>query len=498
MQKRGLWISGWVLTLGLCVVAQSARGNHQALATVTGEGLLHSQANQKLEYLTDQIGERLTGTPAAQRAIAWALEDMRGMGLSNVHQEDWTMAHGWTRGPIDVYVIGHGHEHLTAAAMGWTGSTPKGGVNADVLSVNGYDLKGATAQAEANPGAWRGKVLLVRTQGPPPAHHNPLDSFLELTPFLQAAHEAGAVAVIAGQGAGASAGMNLTHTGVLGFNVLFQVPVINLTREDQLLLERLMDHSAGTPVRLHVDVENQATGPVTASNAVGDIPGTEFPKQIVIVGGHLDSWDLAQGATDNGTGAVASLAAARAILQSGYRPRRTVRVVLFTGEEEGLLGSLAYCEQHKAEMANTIAALILDEGQGPIAAMQVGGHDAALAKLEPLAKELEAFPSPNLEDTSSFDTDTGPFILDGVPGINLAQNSPNYRYTHHSPVDTFDHVRQDVLMRNAAEMAVMAYYIADLPERLDEPWTPAQVAAKLKEQGLEAELKAFGLWKFGN
>lgn len=479
-------------------MAQSTRGPHQALAAVMGEGLLHSQANQKLEYLTDQIGERLTGTPAAQRAIAWALADMRAMGLRNVHKEDWTMAHGWTRGPIDVYVIGHGHEHLESAAMGWTGTTPKEGVNANVVSVNGYDPKGTAAQAQANPEAWRGKILLVRTQGAPPAHYSPLDSFVELAPFLRAAYQAGAVAVIAGQGAGASQGMNLTHTGVLGFNVLFQIPVINLTREDQLLLERLLDHAHGTPVRLHVDVENQATGPVRASNAVGDIPGTEFPKQIVIVGGHLDSWDLAQGATDNGTGAVAALGAAQAILQSGYRPRRTVRVVLFTGEEEGLLGSLAYCEQHQAEMANTMAALILDEGQGPIAAMQVGGHEAVIPKLEPLAQELEAFPSPKLEDASSFGTDTGPFILDGVPGINLSQNSPNYRYTHHSPVDTFDYVRQDVLVRNAAEMAVMAYSIAELPERLDALWTPAQVAAKLKAQGLEAELKAFGLWKFGN
>src|SRR6185312_11709944 len=143
---------------------------------------------------------------------------------------------------------------------------------------------------------------------------NPLDTFTQLTPFLQAAHRAGALAVLAGQGAGASAGMNITHTGVLGFNILFDEPVVNLTAEDQLLLERLLDR--GVPVRLHVNVQNAVSGPTPSANVVGD---------------NLDSWDLSDGATDDGTGAVGALAAARAILESGQRPARTVRVVLFTG-----------------------------------------------------------------------------------------------------------------------------------------------------------------------
>jgi hypothetical protein len=147
-------------------------------------------------------------------------------------------------------------------------------------------------------------------------------------------------------------------------------------------------------------------------------------------------------------------------------------------------------------MPNTVAALIMDEGQGPIVGMDTGGHDEILPALHTLAGYLTAFPAPKLTDESMFETDTGPFTLAGSTGINLPQDSPNYAYTHHSPVDTYDHVRPDVLVRNAAEMAAMAYYIADAPQRLTRQFTPAETAAMLKKQGFEKELRAFGLWNF--
>jgi hypothetical protein len=482
-----------VAALAVSLAAQSpaaAPAPGSALAQVVGQALLHSQANQNLEELTDTIGERLTGTPNAQRAVQWALERMRAMGLTNVHKEDYTVAHGWQRGVADVELLTGTRQKLHAVSMGWTGSTAPGGADGELLAVNAYELP----QLAEHPGDWKGKVLLLRAQGKPPAGYSGLDSFVAMPKFLAAAHAAGALAVIGGQGAGASAGMNITHTGVVAFNQLLDEPMINLTAEDQTLLERSLDH--GRTVRLHVDIENHVSGPVTASNAVGEVRGREHPDEIVVIGGHLDSWDLATGATDNGTGAVAALAAAQAIVASGQPPRRTVRVVLFTGEEQGLLGSVAYCQQHASEMPNTVAALIMDEGQGPIVGMDTGGHDEILPALHTLAGYLTAFPAPKLTDMSMFETDTGPFTLAGAAGINLPQDSPNYAYTHHSPVDTYDHVRQDVLVRNAAEMAAMAYYIADAPQRLTRQFTPAETAAMLKKQGFEKELRAFGLWNF--
>jgi len=483
-----------LLFLGFAgAAAAQAPADAAALAAVAGRALMQSQANPDLQQLSDTIGGRVTGSPQAQAAIAWALAKMQAIGLLHVHAEPWTLDHGWTRGKAAIELTSPVRRRLHGDSMGWVGSTPAGGVEAELVEVNSYQLP---QEMQEHASTWRGKVLLLRPQGPPPK--NPISTFVQMGAFLQAAHQAGAVAVIAGQGAGASAGMNLTHTGVVGFNTVFDIPVVNLTAEDQLLLQRFLDLRAtgGGAVRLHVDVENQISGPTPSANVVGDIPGREDPQQIVVIGGHLDSWDLSSGATDDGTGAVAALAAAQAIVASGERPRRTVRVVLFTGEEQGLLGSLAYVQTHQKEMANHVAALILDEGQGPISAMQVGGHDNVMPALKPLAQSLTAFGVPKINDDSSFETDSGPFILAGVAGINLSQDSPAYAFTHHSVVDTYDHVLPDVLVRNAAELGVMAYYIADLPQRLGPTWTPEQVEAKLKAQRLEEELRAFGLWRW--
>lgn len=465
--------------------------NPQALAAVAGQALLHTQVNADLQQLSDTIGGRVTGSPQAAAAVEWAQQKMRAAGLENVHAEDWTLAHGWRRGSASARLLGAGGHALTLSSMGWTGSTAAGGVDADVIEVNSYQLKQAIAHDTAG---WRDKILMLRPKGTPP--RNGLESFLELDPFLRAAYQAGAVGVLGGQGAGASAGMNLTHTGVLGFNTVYDIPVVNLRAEDQLQLQRELD--AGLPVRLHLDVQNVVSGPTPSANVVGEVRGSRYPDQVIVVGGHLDSWDLSEGATDDGTGAMAAMAAVEAIAHSGVRPLRTIRVVLFTGEEQGLLGSLAYTERHAKEMDKTVAALILDEGQGPISDLEVGGHDNVEVKLQPLLDQLTGFEKPKINDDSSFDTDSGPFTLAGSVGINLGQDSPNYRYTHHSEVDSFDHVRQDVLVRNTAELAVMATYIADMTERLDEPWTPDQVAAELKKQQLEEELRAFGLWRFGN
>jgi Zn-dependent M28 family amino/carboxypeptidase len=270
-----------------------------------------------------------------------------------------------------------------------------------------------------------------------------------------------------------------------------------MAAEDQEQLERYLDH--GKTVRLKINVQNRVTdSTVEAANVVGDIRGTEHPEQIVVVGGHLDSWDLASGATDNGFGATAALGAAQAIMRSGHKPRRTIRFVLFTGEEEGLLGSIAYVKAHQSEMANHIAAVILDNGQGPIVGFQLGGRADLIPDVQKFATSLQAFGDIKVDDDIEFDTDTGPFILAGLPGINLDQNSPEYRYTHHSPVDTFDKVQADILDRDATVMALTAYWIADRPERLASPWPREKTAQMLVDKQQDAVLKLFGLWPFGD
>jgi Zn-dependent M28 family amino/carboxypeptidase len=291
--------------------------------------------------------------------------------------------------------------------------------------------------------------------------------------------------------------MHLTHTGALGFDTTYEIPVVSMSAEDQQQLQRYLDR--GVPVRVKINVQNRLTdGPVNTANVIGEIRGTEHPEQIVVVGGHLDSWDLASGATDNGAGTSTTLGAAEAIVKSGNKPRRTIRFVLFTGEEEGLLGSIAYVKAHKAEMANHVAAVILDAGQGAVTGLQLGGRQDLVAVTEPFAATLQAFGKLSVDDDVVFGTDTGPFIIAGLPGINLDQDTADYRFTHHSAVDTFDKVPADVLDRNAAIQALTAFWIADRPERYASPAPDAVTAKMLVDKHQDGFLKAFGLWPFGN
>jgi Zn-dependent M28 family amino/carboxypeptidase len=314
--------------------------------------------------------------------------------------------------------------------------------------------------------------------------------------FLKMAWAEHAVAVIGGQGGAASAGMHLTHTGILGYAKYYDIPVVSMAVEGQDEIERLLDQ--GKTVRVKIDVQNRTTkGPVGAANAVGEIVGTRFPDQVVVVGAHLDSWDLSQGSTDNGFGSVCVLEAARAILESHYRPLRTIRFVLFTGEEQGLLGSFAYVKQHQAQMADHVAMLTVDNGQGPIVSLDMGGHANLIPAVEQLTKSLAAFGKIRVDDRAVFGTDTGPFILGGIPGINLGQDSPEYRYTHHSNVDSFDKVKTETLDQDATVMALAAFWIADRPERLGHTWAPERTARMLVEQHQDELLKASGLWPFG-
>ena len=467
-------------------------GTLPALTAIAGEGMLDSHAYDYLEELSDNIGGRVTGTPACGRAVAWGVEKMKAIGLANVHTEKWMLSRGWARLSASAELLAPVERPLKVDSMGWVGSTPAGGAEGEVIAVNDYNLDNEIKQNASN---WAGKILLVVQKGEPPQDR--IAAFAKFGPFLKAAYDAHALAVIGGQGGRKSAGMRLTHTGVLGFDTFYDIPVVSMTAEDQDLLERFLDQ--GKTVRMKINVQNRVTdGPVESANVVGEIPGTEHPEQVIVVGGHLDSWDLSEGATDDGTGVASVLGAAQAILQSGRKPLRTIRFVLFTGEEQGLLGSLAYTRMHKSEMDNHLGDIILDNGQGPVDGFNLGGRQDLVPALKQFADSMKAFGKLNVDDKVVFGTDAGPFTLQGLPGINLGQDSPDYKYTHHSAVDTLDKVKPEILERNATLMALAAFWIADRPERLDTQWSPEQTAKMLIEKHEDRMLKSFGLWPFGS
>jgi carboxypeptidase Q len=270
-----------------------------------------------------------------------------------------------------------------------------------------------------------------------------------------------------------------------------------MTMEDQGQVERLL--ASGKTIRLRINVQNTFTGgSVESANVVGEIVGREHPEEVLVVGAHLDSWDLSEGATDNGTGATSVLAAAEAILKSGQRPRRTIRFVLFTGEEQGLLGSLAYVKQHAGEMQNHLGSIVLDDGQGPVKEFQMGGRNDLIDSMRAFVNSLDNIREITVNDRREFGTDTGPFILAGLPGINIEQDSPDYKYTHHSAADALEAVKPDVLTQNATILALTAFWLADRPERFATPWPAARTAKMLRDAGEYDMLKTFHLWQFGD
>jgi carboxypeptidase Q len=462
-------------------------GTKPALVKIAGEGLLDSHAFQYLTELSDDIGPRVSGSPQAQKAVEWGLAKMKAMGLENVHAERWQLWRGWTRGTAEAELLAPIRRPLHIDAMGWTGSTLAGGVDGDVVTMNIFNLDNEMKSMSR----FTGKVVLVVMRGEPNKGFAQL--FAQFGDFLRAAGKAGAIAVIGGQGGGKAEGMNLTHTGILGFDADFAIPVVSMTAEDQGQLERYI--ARGLTPRVHFNVQNTfSNGPVESANVVGEIRGRENPEQILVVGGHLDSWDLSEGATDNGMGSSCTLGAADAILRSGMKPRRTIRFVLFTGEEQGIDGSFAYVKQHQAEMANHLGSLILDNGQGPVRAFQLGGRDDLVESFKPFAATLADIREVKVDDKVEDGTDTFPFSMAGLPGINMDQDSPEYKYTHHSAADALEAVKPEVLAQDATLMALAAYWIADRPERLASPWPAEKTVKMLVSQHEDGMLKAFGLW----
>jgi carboxypeptidase Q len=495
--------AGCVVAMGICCFAGQALhaqekgplgpdqdGTKAGLTKIAGEGLVTPSAYQYLTEMSDDIGGRVTGTPPERKSEEWGMAKMKAIGLENVHLEKYQLWRGWTRGSADGELLTPTRHKLHIDAMGWTGSTPAGGVEGEIVPVNLFDLDNEVK----NVGKLKGKIALVIMKGQPTKDFMMI--FAQFGDYLKAAAKSGAIAVIGGQGGSKSAGLNLTHTGILGFNADFEVPVLSMTAEDQGQLERYI--ARGITPRARINVQNTFTnGPVETANVVGEIRGREHPEEILVVGGHLDSWDLAEGTTDNGAGTSTVLGAATTIKRSGERPRRTIRFVLFTGEEQGLDGSIAYVKEHQAEMANHLGCLVLDAGQGAVKGFQMGGREDTQPAMEAFTKSLKQFYPLSVDDKVESGTDTLSFSVAGLPGINMLQETGDYKYTHHSAADALEAQKPEVLTMNSTLMALAAYWIAERPERLASPWPAERTAKMLREQHIYEELKAFNLWPYG-
>jgi carboxypeptidase Q len=443
-----------------------------------------SPLEKNLRYLTDSIGGRITGSSQADRAISWAVEAFRRAGADEVHTEKFTIPVGWSEGRTHVDVLSPEPFPVRVVSIGWSPPTPNGGITADVVDAGDGDDFGF---AKAG-GAAKGAIVLVHTKVLV-TWQDLANEYLVDGPIIERARKAGAVAIF-----WMSTRPNLLlyrHVSA-ATGQLEPIAQAVVAREDAERMARFL--GAGQKVRVHFEMPNRVTGPIESENVVAEIRGHEKPGDFVLLGAHLDSWDLGTGALDNGCNAAMVIDAARVIHASGSIPRRSIRFVLFTGEEQGMLGSWAYARAHRGELNRMVAAVIFDAGVGPVTGYSLGGRKDTLAAVQEALEPVKSLGVKEFTFDAGVDTDNYDFLIEGVPTLVANQEPANYMLNYHSASDTFDKVDIGQLKRHVAISAVTAYALADAENRIGPRQSRAEIENLMKETGLDQEMKLMDVW----
>lgn len=464
----------------------TVNANPAVIHAIVDEGMHCSHVGADLEYLTDVIGPRLTASPDGRRATQWTAEKFRAYGLDSVWTESWRFGRVWERGPIALTLLAPHAQQLTGALWAWAPGTA-GPVTGDVLYVNARTPADYDARfADSVKGKWvmtRGPNFVWNSDGPPmtSADTATADStamnFALLTSSPDLVQYRGSLAGrLAHDGALGVLGDGAKEFGLLTMSgspeVLYPLPFVVLPHDTYAMFHCLL--AQGQRVTLRADIANSLSDTAAdAANTLAEIRGTSEPDQVVLLGAHLDSWDLGTGATDNGAGAIAVLEAARLLKAAGVHPARTIRFALFTGEEEGLLGSEQYAERHMAELKNYQAVLVVDNGTGRVEGIPLQGHNDLRDGWRALFAPIEALGPFVVRARNKTGTDHLSFLAYGVPAFNYDQVSRGYNHTHHSQADTFDHIVVSDVEQIATVMAVNAYELATMPDTL--PRGPAHI-----------------------
>jgi carboxypeptidase Q len=439
---------------------------------IVREGTERSHVEPDLEYLLDVIGPRLAGSPEMRRANEWTQEKFLEYGMDRSDLEGWTFGVGWTRGPMTLRMLAPQHRELFGASWAWAPGThgPLAGdvVYMDARTQSDFDrrfagkLRGAwvmvgPAYAVLNPDGPRTAADSARADSIRRAVAARTPDEQRFTPArFQVLVREGIAGIIRD---GAKEFGLLTMSG--SPSAISPYPQIVVSNETYSQFQRLA--LRGEPVRIEADVSNSFTKePLQQYNTVAELRGSDKPGEVVLVGAHLDSWDLATGGTDNGTGAIAVLEAARILRAAGVKPRRTIRFVLFGGEEEGLFGSQAYTAAHEADLDKLQAVLVLDNGTGRITGIALQGRDELRDMWKAMLQPLASLGPLAVRSGIKTGTDHLAFVQFGVPSFNYDQLSRGYDHTHHSQIDDLAHTVPEDVAQAATIMAVNAWQLADL------------------------------------
>ncbi|HEX7287940.1 MAG TPA: M20/M25/M40 family metallo-hydrolase, partial [Candidatus Angelobacter sp.] len=370
---------------------------------------------KNLRALTDEVGGRIPGTPAMDRAVQWGLAAFKAAGGENIHTEPAQLAASWTEGNTQVEVVSPVEFRVRAVSLTWTApsASPANGVPV-------VDVGMGTDEEFAKATGLKGAITLVHSHTMK-TWDDLFEEYLKQTGLINAAKKAGAVAV---------AFISTREQDLLYRHVgSFNDHIVNFTqflvaREDGERVARLL--TQGKPVRMKYSIPNRVGGPITAQNVIAEIRGREKPNEFVVIGAHLDSWELGTGALDNGCNAALVIEALRSIKAAGPQPRRTIRFALFTGEEEINVGSLAYTRAHQNELDNTVAMLTWDEGTGKTTGFSLGGRKDLVEQVTRLLQPVQQLGANTLTTDAFVGTDNMDFLLEGVPNLVANQEEANY------------------------------------------------------------------------
>jgi hypothetical protein len=426
-------------------------------AQITGAALLGGGAYAYAADLSDRVGARLAGSSGADRAVEWALRAMRDAGLKNVHKEPVRVPR-WVRGEESAEILTPAAQVLKLAALGNSIGTPPDGVEGEVLEATSLeDLRGLGERVQ-------GKILLFNQ---PMKRTSDFSGYGAAVPLRHRgavfAARAGAIAMLV-RSIGTDS-HRLPHTGGSRYeDGVPAIPAAALAIADAELLHRLLQTGERVRVRLRLSAHKE--GEVESANVVGELPGRELPREIVLIGAHLDSWDLGTGALDDAAGCGIVLDTAHTLFSLALRPRRTVRVVLFMNEELGLSGAYAYAAAHKAELPAHAAALEADSGAGMPLGYHLAGDERGRALVQKWVQPLSRLLPDKVNLANEIGADISPLQDAGVAVLTVAQDVSEYFDWHHTAGDTLDKINPHELALVTAAFASLTFAAADSPERL--------------------------------